>query len=172
MSNTVYPLLRWLYSGIVPSDDRAAASACFYRSARALWPVLRSNKFGTLRHENVRLSMLISLRQPVMVWLAHVSSTSNGICGTSHAYGGFNLTFSLAAFVGPIVAGQILETCGVANGFKIQIGITAAISLIMAPLTWIYMVRGRFPVGPGIHADQCRVSFSGKNQRRLKLRWT
>lgn len=139
MPNTVHPLLCWLHPGTLLFDDRAAAAAGFHRSARALWSLLWPHKFGMLRYLDI-LSMLIQRRQPVMVWLAHVSSTSNGVCGTSYAYGGFNLTFSLAAFIGPIVAGQILDTYGIPNGFRIQIGITAAISLIMAPLTWIYMV--------------------------------
>ena len=75
-----------------------------------------------------------------MVFLATVAKESRGKVGTAHVYGGFNMAFSLAAFIGPIVSGQILQTAGIATGFKIQIGLSAALSLGCAPLTWMYMV--------------------------------
>lgn len=53
------------------------------------------------------------------------------------------MAFSLAAFLGPIAAGQILEKAGIGSGFKIQIGISAALALICVPLVWLYMVSAR-----------------------------
>ena len=79
------------------------------------------------------------INTPVMACLANVAETSGGICGTSHTFGAFNLTFSLAAFVGPIVAGQVLEVLGVATGFKVIVGMAAALSLLLAPMAWVYM---------------------------------
>jgi len=79
------------------------------------------------------------INAPVMVFLALVAKESGGRVGTSHVYGGFNMAFSIAAFVGPIAAGQILEVTGVGSGFKIQVGISAAMALICVPLVWLYM---------------------------------
>lgn len=49
--------------------------------------------------------------------------------------------FSLAAFVGPIMAGQILQSTGTPTGFRIQIGITSALAICCVPLVWFFMVR-------------------------------
>ena len=81
-----------------------------------------------------------SRAKPVMVFLATVAKESGGKVRTAHVYGVYNMAFSLAAFVGPIVAGQILQRAGIAPGFKIQIGLTAAMSLGCAPFAWLYMV--------------------------------
>lgn len=51
------------------------------------------------------------------------------------------MAFSLSAFIGPIVAGQILEALGIPTGFKIQIGLTCGLALICIPLAFINMVR-------------------------------
>lgn len=55
------------------------------------------------------------------------------------------MAFSLSAFIGPIVAGQILENLGIPTGFKIQIGLTCALALCCIPLAYIYMVLTESP---------------------------
>ena len=54
------------------------------------------------------------------------------------------MAFSLAAFIGPIVSGQVLQKADVATGFKIQIGLTAALALASVPLAWLYMASEIF----------------------------
>lgn len=64
---------------------------------------------------------------------------TESVLSASHCYGAFNLAFSTSAFVGPIIAGQILQATGTATGFKIQCGLTAALALLCIPLAFVYM---------------------------------
>lgn len=81
-----------------------------------------------------------------MVFLARVVTESDGRIGTSHAYGGFNIFFSFGAFIGPIAAGQVLEAAGISKGWKIMLGLTAGLALVMVPLAYFNMVGALFMV--------------------------
>jgi MFS family permease len=56
--------------------------------------------------------------------------------GFSHAYSYFNLSFSVGAFIGPLIAGNVLEGLGIEKGWYTVVGISVLFFLIPVPFVW------------------------------------
>ena len=64
--------------------------------------------------------------------LAMVARDTEGL-GFSHVFSLFNISFSLGAFIGPIIAGQVLGHLGIEKGWYTMIGVSVAFYLICIP---------------------------------------
>ena len=56
--------------------------------------------------------------------------------GFSHAFSYFNLSFSVGAFIGPLIAGNVLEGLGIERGWYTVVGISVLFFLIPVPVVW------------------------------------
>ncbi|ORY87390.1 major facilitator superfamily domain-containing protein [Leucosporidium creatinivorum] len=81
---------------------------------------------------------LSSFLTPVTHDLSVVVSETPGLPST-YAYGIFNMMYSIGSFVGPIIAGQVINAVEIRQGWMVMIIICTVLSVVLLPFCYIYI---------------------------------
>jgi len=83
---------------------------------------------------------------PAMTDLSFLAVDTPGL-GFGHVFGLFNGMFSVGSLIGPIAAGQILESAGTQNGWIIMAALSSGLLTVAVPLVWMAL-SGPRPADP------------------------
>lgn len=89
---------------------------------------------------------------PILLDLSLVVSLTPGL-GAAHVYGIFNLAYSIGAFIGPIIAGQLIQTLQIRRGWVAICIISSGLSILLTPAV-IFFVGGPLRSGKKVELEE------------------